>query len=140
MVRMPIVWVHVNVMHTTEFDQSIIEAWSAYEVFRDLGFDSDSISFVHTSGDSHIMVVLFANTTKAFNYSAGYSKIPVAEFDRQWERFTTGLVSGELGEPDIVRAYSNSYAVQHVSELLATLKNAGIKSSLPLGLEDGRPN
>lgn len=115
-------------MKIEEFDSAVIEAWAAYEIFRDLGFGSEDIGFVHTAADSHIMVTLYSGK---FNYSAGYCKVPVAEFDAQWERFTGALQSGDLTDSELARAYNNSFAVQHVTELLASLERGGIKYNLP---------
>lgn len=126
-------------MRIEEFDNTVIEAWAAYEIFRDLGFGSEDIGFVHTSGDSHVMVTLYGDR---FNYSAGYCKVPVAEFDAQWERFTTALQSGELADTELARAYNNSLVVQHVTELLAELERKGIKYNSPTlaASVNSRPN
>lgn len=119
-------------MKTTEFDRTILEAWAAYEVFQDLGFNSDDIQFVHTAGDSHVMVVLFQRTPHEFNYSAGTTKLSTAQFDAQWAQFTEGLANGELDEADLGRAYSDSFAAKNAIDLLAALERAGIKYTLNL--------
>lgn len=118
-------------MRVADFDPCIVESWAAYELFRDLNFDSDDITFVYTNDDRHISVVLFDGKPNEFVYSAGHTKLNSAEFDAQWAQFTDGLANGDLDDTELGAAFSRSFASSNAAELLRALEAKGIHYELP---------